>query len=208
MRQLLNHEFDDVPVAEYEVDPKDCYIASKYMSKKLYGFNAKRSSRKNSAPYLFSVYAVVAFFFSFLFSYLPNTGVLVVCNTTYFSAGVATALTLAVLVYLVVLFWIIPARVSKRMGEAMQGERQLVWRGNNGLAVETTSKTVFFDYKGIDEVSPVAQGMVVRVGVSGFYIPNSGFRSDIQRKEFVTFLKSKLKVKALAVSSIFTQIEA
>jgi hypothetical protein len=208
MRQLLSHEFDDAPVAEYELDAKDCYIASKYMSKRFYGSNTRPIGWKNSATYKFLMYAIVGLFFSGLYNYLRSAGVLAEFDATGFFAGGATALFLTCLIFLPLIFWIIPARISKRMGEAIRGERQRVWRGSNGLAVETTSITVFFDYKGIDEIAALAQGMVVLSGILGFYIPNSAFRTDNQRKEFLALLKSKLESKALSVSSIFAQIVA
>jgi hypothetical protein len=208
MRQLLSQEFDDTPVAEYKVDPKDFDGVARYMGKKIYGSNRRLNRVKKSTFYQFFVFVIFGLLFSLLYSYFQNTRIFAERDSFVFFGGVAAGLVIVSLAYRVLSSWIIPHRASQRLKPLLLNERNLIWRGRDGLVVEATSTTVFFDYKGINEISAFAQGMIISSGLIGFYIPNSGFMSEVHRQEFLTFLKSKLQVKALSVSTIFNQIEA
>lgn len=198
MRQLLQREFDDAPFAEFEIDPKDLYASVKYMSKKFSGPKAPTVFWKR-----FLTYMLVGALLIVAYDQLESAGVVAESDDGSFLAGAVATIAVICAVFLVLCFWIIPARISKQLEKATLRERHAVWRGNNGLAFETTSKTIFFDYKGIDEVAALARGMIICSGVLGYYIPDSAFGSDTKRKEFLTLLKSKLDDKTLSASSIF-----
>ena len=202
MRQLLQHEFESAPIAEYEVDPKDCYVAVKYMGKKFYGSKARTVFWKR-----FLIYMLIGALLIFAYDQLESAGVVAESDDGSFLAGAVVAVAAIGAVFLVLCFWIIPARALKRLQTAMQRERHSVWRGDYGLAFETASKTVFFDYKGIDEVAALARGMIICSGMLGYYIPDSAFESDNKRKEFLVSLKSRLGDQALSASSVLTRIE-
>lgn len=198
MRQLLQREFDDAPFAEYEIDPKDFYASVKYMSKKFSGSKVRTVWWKK-----FPLYVLIGALSAIAYSQLESAGVVAESDLISFFVGAVAAIVFIGVVSLVLCFWIIPARSSLRLEKAIPRERHAVWRGDNGLAFETASKTVFFDYKGIDEVAALGHGMIIRSGVLGFYVPNSAFGSDIRHREFLTLLKSKLDGKTLSASSIF-----
>lgn len=201
MRQLLQHEFESVPIAEYELDPKDCYVAVKYMGKKFYGPKAQPVFWKR-----FLIYMLIGALLVFAYDQLERAGVVAESDNGHFLAGAVATVAAIGAVFLVLCFWIVPARTLKRLETALQRERHSVWRGNNGLAFETASKTVFFDYKGIDEVAALARGMIICSGVLGYYIPDSAFESDNKRTEFLVSLKSRLGDQALSASSNLTRI--